>query len=87
MKLMHVLRTKDEHESYGVEFFKYVQLRGLEKEHLLKSLGVDHVVESTRNNIILNVREYLKSINLKGVDVLYDHLGGRLLKDIFKLLN
>jgi len=61
--------------------------RGPEKERLLKSLGADHVVDSTSSNIIPNVREYLKSRNLKGVDILYDPVGGKLLKDSLKLLN
>ena len=64
-----------------------MQFRGPEKERLLKSLGADHVVDSTSGNIISNVREYLKSRNLKGVDVLYDPVGGKLLKDSLKLLN
>ncbi|GLJ44914.1 hypothetical protein SUGI_0945610 [Cryptomeria japonica] len=61
--------------------------RGPEKERLLKSLGADHVVDSTVSNIIPYVREFLKSRNLKGVDVLYDPVGGKLLKDSLKLLN
>uniref|UniRef100_A0A0C9S3T7 TSA: Wollemia nobilis Ref_Wollemi_Transcript_28380_1602 transcribed RNA sequence n=1 Tax=Wollemia nobilis TaxID=56998 RepID=A0A0C9S3T7_9CONI len=61
--------------------------KGPEKERLLKSLGADHVVDSTVSSIIPNVKEYLKSRNLKGVDVLYDPVGGKLLKDSLKLLN
>ncbi|KAH9310429.1 hypothetical protein KI387_025464, partial [Taxus chinensis] len=61
--------------------------RGPEKERLLKSLGADHVVDSTVGSIIPNVKEFLKSRNLKGVDVLYDPVGGKILKDSLKLLN
>eukprot|EP01018_Ginkgo_biloba_P015321 Gb_07669 [translate_table: standard] len=61
--------------------------RGSEKRDLLKSLGVDHVVDSTSGSIIPNVKEFLKSRNIKGVDVLYDPVGGKLLKDSLKLLN
>eukprot|EP01018_Ginkgo_biloba_P014727 Gb_29254 [translate_table: standard] len=61
--------------------------RGSEKRDLLKSLGVDHVVDSTSGSTIPNVKEFLKSRNIKGVDVLYDPLGGKLLKDSLKLLN
>ena len=64
-----------------------VVARGPEKEHLLKSLGAHHVIDSTVGSIIPNVREFLKSRNLKGVDVLYDPVGGKLLKDSLKLLS
>jgi NADPH2:quinone reductase len=64
-----------------------VQFREPEKEHPLKSLGVDHVVDSTSDNIISNAREYLKSRNLKEVDVLYGHVGEALERQLeaFKL--
>ncbi|KAE8668505.1 Alpha/beta-Hydrolases superfamily protein isoform 1 [Hibiscus syriacus] len=61
--------------------------RGVEKVKFLKSLGVDHVVDLTNQNLIASVKEFLKSRNLKGVDVLYDPVGGKLTKDAMKLLN
>ncbi|KAG4164324.1 hypothetical protein ERO13_A13G008400v2 [Gossypium hirsutum] len=48
--------------------------RGAEKVQLLKSLGVDHVVDLMNQNVTASVKEFLKSRNLKGVDVLYDPL-------------
>lgn len=53
----------------------------------LQSLGVDHVVDSSKENIIESVRNFLKTRRLKGVDVLYDPVGGKLMKDSMKLLN
>ncbi|KAL9247788.1 hypothetical protein vseg_021180 [Gypsophila vaccaria] len=61
--------------------------RGAEKVQFLKSLGVDHVVDPSQSDIIPNVKEFLKSRKLKGVDVLYDPVGGKLTKDSLKLLN
>ncbi|KMT17400.1 hypothetical protein BVRB_2g038540 [Beta vulgaris subsp. vulgaris] len=61
--------------------------RGPEKVQFLKSLGVDHVVDSSQDNVISSVKEFLKSRKLKGVDVLYDPVGGKLTKDAMKLLN
>ncbi|XP_043702594.1 quinone oxidoreductase-like protein 2 homolog [Telopea speciosissima] len=60
--------------------------RGDEKVQFLKSLGVDHVVDLSKGSIIENVRQFLKSRNLKGVDVLYDPVGGKLMKESMKLL-
>lgn len=53
----------------------------------LKSLGVDHVVDSGSQNVIQSVKEFLKARKLKGVDVLYDPVGGKLTKESLKLLN
>lgn len=53
----------------------------------LKSLGADHVVDVSKDNVIENVRAFLKSRKLRGVDVLYDPVGGKLSKDSLKLLN
>ncbi|KAB1993158.1 hypothetical protein ES319_D13G010100v1 [Gossypium barbadense] len=61
--------------------------RGAEKVQLLKSLGVDHVVDLMNQNVTASVKEFLKSRNLKGVDVLYDPVGGNLAKETMKLLN
>ncbi|XVF24283.1 hypothetical protein REPUB_Repub13aG0114200 [Reevesia pubescens] len=61
--------------------------RGAEKVQFLKSLGVDHVVDLTNQNVTASVKEFLKSRNLKGVDVLYDPVGGKLTKETLKLLN
>ncbi|XP_042476847.1 quinone oxidoreductase-like protein 2 [Macadamia integrifolia] len=60
--------------------------RGDEKVKFLKSLGVDRVVDINKGSIIESVREFLKSRNLKGVDVLYDPVGGKLMKESMKLL-
>ncbi|XP_050210935.1 uncharacterized protein LOC126661167 [Mercurialis annua] len=62
-------------------------VRGAQKVEFLKSLAVDHVVDSNKENLILSVKDFLKSRNLKGVDVLYDPVGGKLAKDSLKLLN
>ncbi|XP_016565066.2 quinone oxidoreductase-like protein 2 homolog isoform X1 [Capsicum annuum] len=61
--------------------------RGNEKVQLLKSLGVDHAVDLSNANVIESVKGFLKSRKLKGVDVLYDPVGGKLTKDSLKLLN
>lgn len=61
--------------------------RGAEKVQFLKSLGVDHIVDLTQESVIPSVKEFLKSRKLKGVDVLYDPVGGKLTKDSLKLLN
>ncbi|URE25929.1 Alcohol dehydrogenase GroES-like domain [Musa troglodytarum] len=61
--------------------------RGDEKVQFLKSLGVDHAVDLGKGNIIESVKNFLKSRNLKGVDVLYDPVGGKLTKESMKLLN
>ncbi|XP_076944912.1 uncharacterized protein LOC143615744 [Bidens hawaiensis] len=60
--------------------------RGSEKVELLKSMGVDHVVDSSKDNVIESVKAFLKTRNLKGVDVLYDPVGGKLTKESLKLL-
>ncbi|XVE86008.1 hypothetical protein DITRI_Ditri18aG0001500 [Diplodiscus trichospermus] len=60
---------------------------GAEKVQFLKSLGVDHVVDLTNQNVTASIKEFLKSRNLKGVDVLYDPVGGKLTKETMKLLN
>ncbi|KAL2897993.1 Quinone oxidoreductase-like protein 2-like protein [Bienertia sinuspersici] len=61
--------------------------RGPEKVQFLKSMGVDHVVDISQDDLIPNVKEFLKARKLKGVDVLYDPVGGKLTKDSLKLLN
>jgi NADPH:quinone reductase-like Zn-dependent oxidoreductase len=61
--------------------------RGAEKVTYLRSLGVDHVVDLGNGEVIESVKEFLKSRKLKGVDVLYDPVGGKLTKDSMKLLN
>ncbi|OMO89948.1 Alcohol dehydrogenase superfamily, zinc-type [Corchorus olitorius] len=61
--------------------------RGAEKVQFLKSLGVDHVVDLSTQNVTASVKEFLKSRKLKGVDVLYDPVGGKLTKETMKLLN
>ncbi|KAL2555924.1 GroES-like zinc-binding alcohol dehydrogenase family protein [Forsythia ovata] len=61
--------------------------RGEEKVKFLKSLGVDHVVDSSTGNITDSIKGFLKARKLKGVDVLYDPVGGKLTKESMKLLN
>ncbi|MBA0782361.1 hypothetical protein Gotri_000254, partial [Gossypium trilobum] len=61
--------------------------RGDERVQLLKSLGVDHVVDLMNQDVTASIKEFLKSRNLKGVDVLYDPVGGNLAKETRKLLN
>ncbi|CAN1151463.1 Quinone oxidoreductase-like protein 2 homolog [Linum perenne] len=61
--------------------------RGEDKIRLLKSMGVDHVVDSTKESVTESVKSFLKSRKLKGVDVLYDPVGGKLAKESLKLLN
>lgn len=53
----------------------------------LKSLGVDHVVDSGNQNVTQSVKEFLKTRRLKGIDVLYDPVGGKLSKESLRLLN
>lgn len=50
-------------------------------------MGVDHVVDASKENVIASVKEFLKARKLKGVDVLYDPVGGKLTKESMKLLN
>ncbi|XP_047342587.1 quinone oxidoreductase-like protein 2 homolog [Impatiens glandulifera] len=60
--------------------------RGYEKIQFLKSLGVDFVVDSSKSDIIVSIKGFLNERNLKGVDVLYDPVGGKLAKDSMKVL-
>ncbi len=53
----------------------------------MKSLGVDHVVDLGSENVTQSVKNFLKARNLKGVDVLYDPVGGKLAKESMRLLN
>lgn len=61
--------------------------RGAEKVQYLKSLGVDHVVDSSTQNLIQSVKVFLKTRKVKGVDVLYDPVGGKLTKEAMKVLS
>ncbi|CAA7398263.1 unnamed protein product [Spirodela intermedia] len=61
--------------------------RGPAKVNFLKSLGVDHAVNLSQDGIIESVKQFLKTRKLKGVDVLYDPVGGKLTKESMKLLN
>lgn len=54
---------------------------------MLKSLGADLVVDPTDGGLINTVKAFLKSRKLKGVDVLYDPVGGKLFKDSMRLLS
>jgi len=61
-------------------------IRGAEKVQLLKSLGVDHVVDLGNENVTESVKKFLQTRRLKGVDVLYDPVGGKLTKESLRLL-
>ncbi|PON71116.1 Alcohol dehydrogenase superfamily, zinc-type [Parasponia andersonii] len=61
--------------------------RGAEKVKYLKELGVHHIVDLANENVIPSIKEFLKARKLKGVDVLYDPVGGKLTKESLKLLN
>uniref|UniRef100_A0ACD5V7C6 Uncharacterized protein n=1 Tax=Avena sativa TaxID=4498 RepID=A0ACD5V7C6_AVESA len=61
--------------------------RGTGKFHYLKSIGADHVIDSSQENVIESAKSFLKARGLKGVDVLYDSVGGKLAQDSLKLLN
>ncbi|KAK1694126.1 hypothetical protein QYE76_010823 [Lolium multiflorum] len=61
--------------------------RGIEKLHYLKSIGADHVIDSSKENVIESAKSFVKARGLKGVDVLYDPVGGKLTQDSLKLLN
>lgn len=50
-------------------------------------MGVDHVVDLGEGDVIESVKPFLKAKGLKGVDVLYDPVGGKLTKESMKLLN
>lgn len=64
-----------------------IVIRGADKVEYLKALGVDHVVDASNTNVITSVKEFLKTRKLKGVDVLYDPVGGKLTNDSLKLLS
>ncbi|CAD6262222.1 unnamed protein product [Miscanthus lutarioriparius] len=61
--------------------------RGAEKSEYLKSIGADHVIDSSKDNVVESAKSFLKARGLKGVDVLYDPVGGKLTQDSLKLLN
>lgn len=49
-------------------------------------MGVDHVVDLGSENVISSVKEFIKMRKLRGVDVLYDPVGGKLTKESMKVL-
>lgn len=53
---------------------------------LLKSLGVDHVVDLGNENVTQSIKQFLQARKLKGIDVLYDPVGGKLTKESLWLL-
>lgn len=61
--------------------------RGKEKADLLNSVGADVVIDPSDGSLIKSVQSFLGSKKLRGVDVLYDPVGGKLFKDSLKLLN
>ncbi|XP_027110568.1 uncharacterized protein [Coffea arabica] len=61
--------------------------RGDDKVQLLKTLGVDHVVDLSKGNVTESVKGFLQARKLKGADVLYDPVGGKVTKEAMKLLN
>lgn len=52
----------------------------------MKSFGLDHVVDLGNENVIESVKEFLKVRRLKGVDVLYEPVVGKLTKESLKVL-
>nr|XP_043639102.1 quinone oxidoreductase-like protein 2 homolog [Erigeron canadensis] len=60
--------------------------RETEKVEFLKSSGADYVVDLSKGGLIESVNAILKKRKLNGVDVLYDPVGGKLMKDSMKLL-
>lgn len=50
-------------------------------------MGVDHAVDLSKGGVIESVKSFLKTKKLKGVDVVYDPVGGKLMKESMKLLN
>jgi NADPH:quinone reductase-like Zn-dependent oxidoreductase len=54
---------------------------------MLKGIGADFVVDPSEGGLIKPIQAFLKSRKLRGVDVLYDPVGGKLFKDSMKLLN
>jgi NADPH:quinone reductase-like Zn-dependent oxidoreductase len=69
------------------ELYLLVDFRGVEKLQYLKSIGADHVIDPSKDNVIESAKSFLKARGLKGVDVLYDPVGGQLAQDSLKLLN
>ena len=53
----------------------------------MKTLGVDHVVDLSKGNVTESVKGFLQARKLKGADVLYDPVGGKVTKEAMKLLN
>ncbi|OEL24704.1 Quinone oxidoreductase-like protein 2-like protein [Dichanthelium oligosanthes] len=60
---------------------------GTEKLQYLKSIGADHVIDSREENLLESAKCFLKDRCLKGVDVLYDVVGGKLSQNSLALLN
>ncbi|KAG6550802.1 hypothetical protein Mapa_007706 [Marchantia paleacea] len=60
--------------------------RGKEKVDLLRSVGADFVLDPSEDGIIKPVQAFLKSKRLRGVDVLYDPVGGKQHKEALKLV-
>ncbi|KAL1811231.1 hypothetical protein ACET3Z_021296 [Daucus carota] len=50
-------------------------------------IPIDHVVDLNKWNVTASIKEFLKSRKLKGVDILYDPVGGTLSKESLRLLN
>lgn len=50
-------------------------------------MGVDHVVDLSHENVTQSIKDFLKARKLKGVDVLFDPVGGKLTKEALRLLN
>ncbi|CAL4987755.1 unnamed protein product [Urochloa decumbens] len=60
--------------------------RGVDKFQYLKSIGADHVIDTSKDNFRESVKSFLKAKGLKGVDVLYDPVGGEFTQESLKLL-
>lgn len=53
----------------------------------MKSMGVYHVVDLSIRSITESVKGFLKTRKLRGVDVLYDPVRGKVAKESLRLLN
>eukprot|EP00850_Spirogloea_muscicola_P007600 SM000039S14430 [mRNA] locus=s39:105938:108284:+ [translate_table: standard] len=61
--------------------------RGQEKVALLESIGADCAIDTGKTNLHESVKEFLRLRKLRGVDVLYDPVGGSQFKEALRLLN
>ncbi|KAH8480492.1 hypothetical protein H0E87_030680 [Populus deltoides] len=60
---------------------------GLSAVQIGKVCGAVVIAVASKESVIASVKDFLKARKLKGVDVLYDPVGGKLTKESMKLLN